>query len=161
MATEALEMLEARPDLEVIIVPVGGGSGAAGCCLAAKGIKPGVEVIGVQAEAAPAAYESWKQGRMVEAPARTLAEGLATGAAFHYPQAIMGKYLDDFLLVSEEELKQAMLWLIERAHTLAEGAGAASLALAYRIRKRLKGKMVGIVCSGGNISLEQLRMVVG
>ena len=161
VATEALEMLSVRPDLEVIIVPVGGGSGAAGCCLAAKSLKPGIQVIGVQAQAAPAAHESWKQGRMVAVPSRTAAEGLATGAAFHYPQAIMARLLDDFLLVTEEEIAQAVVWYLERAHTLAEGAGAAALALAYKIRDRLKGKKVGIICSGGNISLEQLRGVVG
>ncbi len=161
VGTEALEMLSVRPDLEVIIVPVGGGSGAAGCCLAAKGLKPGIKVIGVQAEGAPAAYESWKKGEMVEAGCRTFAEGLATGAPFHYPQAIMAKLLDDFLLVSEEEIRQAVQWYLEKAHTLAEGAGAAALALAYKIRDRLKGKKVGIVCSGGNIRMEQLRMVLG
>lgn len=160
VATEALEMLEVRPDLEVIIVPVGGGSGAAGCCLAAKALKPGIEVIGVQSEAAPAAYETWKQGKMVEIPSHTMAEGLATGTAFHYPQAILGNYLDNFHLVTEEELQKATLWLLERAHTLAEGAGAAALAMAYKIREQLKGKKVGIICSGGNISLEQLKMVV-
>ncbi len=159
VGTEAVEMLEVRPDLEVIIVPVGGGSGAAGCCLAAKGLKPGIKVIGVQAEGAPSAYLSWEKGEMVEAGCATFAEGLATGAPFHYPQAIMAKLLDDFLLVSDQEIIQAVKWYLERAHTLAEGAGAASLALAYKIRDQLKGKKVGIVCSGGNISLEQLRMV--
>ncbi len=161
VATEALEMLEARPDLNVIIVPVGGGSGAAGCCLAAKALKPEIEVIGVQSEAAPAAYETWKRGQMVEIPSRTMAEGLATGAAFQYPQAIMGRYLDDFHLVTEAELQQAILWYLERAHTLTEAAGAAALALAYKIRKQLKGKTVGVICSGGNISLEQLERVMG
>jgi threonine dehydratase len=161
VATEALEMLEARPDLEVIIVPIGGGSGAAGCCLAAKALKPGIQVIGVQAEASPAAYETWKQGKMVELPSHTMAEGLATGAAFHYPQAIMAKYLDDFMLVTEGEISQAVFWYLEKAHTLAEGAGAATLALAYKIRDRLAGKKVGIICSGGNLSMDQLKMVVG
>ena len=161
VATEALEMLEVRPDLEVIIVPVGGGSGAAGCCLAANALKPEIEVIGVQSEASPAAYETWKQGKMVEIPSHTMAEGLATGTAFHYPQAIMARYLNDFYLVTERELQQAILWYLERAHPLTEGAGAAALALAYKIRGRLKDKKVGIICSGGNISLEQLRTVVG
>ena len=157
VATETLEMLQDEPDLQVLIVPIGGGSGAAGASMVARTINPAIRIIGVQAAASPAAYESWKQGRLIEAPNRTLAEGLATGRAFELPQTILRQMLDDFLLISEEEILQAIVWLIERAHTLAEGAGAASLAAAYRLRSELKGKKVGIVCSGGNVSLEQLK----
>lgn len=157
VATSALEMLEDQPELDVIIVPIGGGSGAAGACIVAGTMKPTLRVIGVQAEASPAAYESWKQGTLVEVPNRTKAEGLATGHAFALPQEIMTRMLHEFVLVSEEEIRQAMVWYIERAHTLAEGAGAASLAAAYQLREELRGKKVGIVCSGGNVSLEQLR----
>ncbi|OLB63840.1 MAG: hypothetical protein AUH94_02910 [Ktedonobacter sp. 13_2_20CM_2_54_8] len=89
-----------------------------------------------------------------------MAEGLATGRAFELPQEIMRQMLHEFMLVSEEEIMQAMVWLLERAHTLAEGAGAASLAAAYRLRNELQGKKVGIVCSGGNASLEQLKKVL-
>lgn len=162
VATETLEMLEDEPGLQVIIVPVGGGSGAAGACITAHGVNPTIRVIGVSAEASPAAYESWRQGKLVEAPNRTVvAEGLATGVGFALPQAILGENLDDFVLVSDQEILQAMVWMIERAHTLAEGAGAASLAAAYRLRSELKGKKVGLVCSGGNVSLEQLRRALG
>ncbi len=157
VATEVLEMLEDEPEMQVIIVPIGGGSGAAGACIAAHAINPAVRVIGVQSEASPAAYESWRQRRLVSAPNRTLAEGLATGVAFELPQEIMWQSLHDFLLITEEEIMQAMIWMIERAHTLAEGAGAASLAAAYRMREELQGKKVGLICSGGNSSLEHLR----
>jgi threonine dehydratase len=157
VATEVLEMLEDEPELQVIIVPIGGGSGAAGACIAGHAINPAIRVIGVQSEASPAAYESWRQRRLVSAPNRTLAEGLAPGVAFELPQEIMWQSLHDFLLVTEEEIMQAMVWMIERAHTLAEGAGAASLAAAYRMREELKGKKVGLVCSGGNTSLEHLK----
>lgn len=157
VATEVLEMLEDEPELQVIIVPIGGGSGAAGACIAANAINPAIRVIGVQSEASPAAYESWRQRRLISAPNRTLAEGLATGTAFELPQEIMWQSLHDFLLVTEEEIMQAMVWTIERAHTLAEGAGAASLAAAYRLREELHGKKVGLICSGGNASLEHLR----
>jgi len=160
VATETLEMLEDEPDLEVIIVPLGGGSGAAGTCIVARTLNPSIRVIGVQSEASPAAYESWRQGRLVEMPNRTMAEGLATGVAFELPQEIMRQMLREFMLVSEEEIMQAMVWMLERAHTLAEGAGAASLAAAYRLRDELRGKKVGIVCSGGNASLEQLKRVL-
>ncbi|HJZ67623.1 MAG TPA: threonine/serine dehydratase [Blastocatellia bacterium] len=157
VATEALEMLEDEPHLEVVFVPVGGGSGAAGVCIAADAINPSIRVIGVQSEASPAAYESWRQKRLVEAPNKTFAEGLATGTAFALPQAILWDRLKEFVLVSEQEIMQAMVWMIERAHTLAEAAGAAPLAAAYRMRDGLRGKRVGLVCSGGNTSIEQLQ----
>ncbi len=160
VGTEGLEMLEDEPDLDVIFVPIGGGSGAAGVCIAAHAINPTIQVIGVQSEASPAAFETWRQRRLVTAPNHTFAEGLATGVAFELPQEIMREHLHDFLLVGESDIKQAMVWMIERAHTLAEGAGAASLAGAYRMREKLQGKKVGLVCSGGNTSLEHLRMAL-
>src|SRR2546429_6989863 len=160
VATEALEMLEDEPGLEVIIVPIGGGSGAAGVSIVAHAVNPHIQVIGVQSEASPAAYETWRQRRLIEAPNRTFAEGLATGVAFELPQKIMRELLYDFMLVSEEEIMRSMVWMIERAHTLAEAAGAASLAAAYRMRDTLKGKKVGLICSGGNTSLEHLRLAL-
>jgi threonine dehydratase len=160
VATEVLEMLEAQPTLQVIIVPIGGGSGAAGACIVAHAVNPTIRVIGVQSEASPAAYRSWRQRRLVEAPNRTLAEGLATGTAFALPQAILWEALDDFVLLPDEEILQAMVWMVERAHTLAEAAGATPLAAAYHLRNELKGKKVGLVCSGGNTSLEQLRQAL-
>ncbi len=160
VATEALEMLEAEPELRVIIVPVGGGSGAAGCSIVARAINPEITVIGVQSEASPAAYESWRQKQLVDAPNRTSAEGLATGTAFALPQKILWDLLDDFMLLSEEEILRAMAWMVERAHTLSEAAGAAPLAAAYRLRDNLAGKKVGLVCSGGNTSVEQLKQAL-
>ena len=160
VGTEGLEMLEDEPDLDVIFVPIGGGSGAAGVCIAAHAINPAIQVIGVQSEASPAAYETWREHRLVTAPNRTFAEGLATGVAFELPQEIMRERLHDFLLVAESDIMQAMVWMIERAHTLAEGAGASALAGAYRMRDALKGKKVGIICSGGNTSLEHLRLAL-
>lgn len=161
VATEALEMLEDEPGLDAIIVPVGGGSGAAGVCIGATAVNPGVRVIGVQSQAAPAAYESWRQRSRVEAPNRTFAEGLATAVPFDLPQQILRALLKEFMLVSDEEIMRAMVWMIERAHTLAEGAGAAPLAAAYSMRDELRGKKVGLVCSGGNTSLEHLKMALG
>ena len=160
VGTEALEMLEDQPDLDIIFVPIGGGSGAAGVGIAAHAINPAIQIIGVQSEASPAAYETWKQRRLVTAPNRTFAEGLATGVAFELPQAIMREHLHDFLLLSEEEIMRAMLWMIERAHTLAEGAGASALAGAHRMRDELRGKKVGVICSGGNTSTEHLRLAL-
>ena len=157
VGTETLEMLEDEPRLEVLIVPIGGGSGAAGACITARGVDPAIRVIGVQAAASPAAYESWRQKRVVSMPNRTFADGLATGTGFGLPQAILWEMLPEFVLLEEEEILQAMVWMLERAHTLAEPAGAAALAGAYRLREELAGKKVGIVCSGGNASLQHLR----
>jgi threonine dehydratase len=157
VATETLEMLEDEPGLTTIIVPIGGGSGAAGACIAAKAINPAIKVIGVQSALSPAAYESWRQRAVVCAPNHSIAEGLATGAGFAMPQSVLWELLDDFVLVDDEEIVQAMRWMVELAHTLCEGAGASSLAAAYQLRHMLAGQKVGIVCSGGNASLEQLR----
>ena len=160
VATEVLEMLEDQPDLRVILVPVGGGSGAAGACIVARAVSPKIRVVGVQSESSPAAYQSWKERKLVEAPNRTLAEGLATGTAFSLPQRILWEHLDDFLLLSDQEILRAVVWMVERAHTLAEAAGAASLAGAYHLRDELQGKKVGLICSGGNVSLAQLKQAL-
>jgi threonine dehydratase len=160
VATEALEMLEDEPGLDVVIVPVGGGSGAAGVCIAARAIKPSMRVIAVQSDRSPAAYQSWRQRRLVEASNRTVAEGLATGAAFALPQQILCDLLEEFVLVSDEEILKSMVWMIERAHTLAEAAGAAPLAAAHQMRDSLRGKKVGLICSGGNTSIEQLKQAL-
>jgi threonine dehydratase len=157
VATATLEMLEDEPGIDLIFVPIGGGSGAAAACLAAKTLRPEIRVIGVQSESSPAAYESWVQHTLTTAPNHTFAEGLATGTAFELPQKMLWDSLDDFLLVSDDEIRQAMLWMIERAHTLAEAAGAASLAAAYRMRDQLGDSKVALICSGGNTSLEHLR----
>ena len=94
------------------------------------------------------------------APNRTFAEGLATGSAAELTQRILREQLHDFVLVSDAEIRQAMVWMIERAHTLAEGAGASALAAAYAMRERLSGRKVALICSGGNCSLEHLRQVL-
>ena len=157
VGTYALEILEDLPDVETIIVPVGGGSGAAGVCTVVKTLNPAVEVIAVQAAAAPAAYRSWRAKKLVEDKMETFAEGLATRTAFALPQRILWEHLDDFALVSEDELRQAIVLMLEQTHNLAEGAGAASLAAAVRLKARLAGRKVALVLSGGNLSVEKLR----
>lgn len=157
VGTQALEILEMLPDVEAILVPVGGGSGASGTCLVAKAANPAIQVIGVQAEAAPAAYRTWKERHRVEAPMETFAEGLATRAPFDMPQAILQRDLADFVLVSEAELRSAMRLAIEKTRNLVEGAGAAALAGALKLRDRLRGKRIALIFSGGNVTLESLR----
>jgi threonine dehydratase len=157
VGTETLELLEKVPDLDVLYVPIGGGSGAAGACIVAKTVNPKLRVIGVQSEKSPAAYESWRSGTVEIRPNHTFAEGLATGFGFELPQEIIHKYLDDFVLVSDELIMQGMVWMLERAHTLAEAAGASPLAGIYQARNQLQGQTVGMICSGGNTSLEHLQ----
>ncbi len=156
VATYTLEILEAQPDTEVIVVPVGGGSGAAGACVVAKAARPSIEVIGVQAEAAPAAYRSWQARALVADATATFAEGLATRTAFELPQQILWELLDDFVLVSEDALKAATRLMIEKTRNLVEPAGAAALAAVLSTPGRFAGRRVAIVCSGGNISPAQL-----
>jgi threonine dehydratase len=157
VGTHTLEILETLPDVDVIIVPVGGGSGASGACLVAKAVNPAIEVIGVQSDAAPAAYLTWKNRTATQSYMRSEAEGLATRAPFMLPQRIMWQYLDDFILVSDEELRQAVTLYLEKAKTLSELAGAASLAAALKLQDRIMGKKVALILSGGNISPEKLR----
>jgi threonine dehydratase len=163
VATHTLELLEEQPDVEVILVPIGGGSGAAGACIAAKSIRPGIEVIGVQSAAAPTAHDSWRAGEPLERPNTTVAEGLSTRTAFELPQRILREMLDDFVLVSDEDLLAAVRIMIEKTRTLVEPAGAAALAagMSPSVASRLAGRRVALICSGGNISPAQLRRVLG
>lgn len=156
VATHTLELLEAQPDIDVIIVPIGGGSGAAGACLAAKAINPAIRVITVQASGAPAAYLSWRDRAWRTAEIHTFAGGLATGEPFMLTQQILWQHLDEFVLVDDVELMVAVRLFLEKAKTLAEPAGAASLAAALKVRATLQGKKVALILSGGNISPTEL-----
>ena len=158
VATHTLEILETQPDIDVIFAPVGGGSGCAGACLVAKTVNPQIQVIGVAATGAPAGYLSWQAHAARTAPIATIAAGLATGAPFMMPQAIMWQHLDDFVLVDDEEMIQAVRIYLEKAKTLAELAGAAPLAAALNLRERLAGKRIALILSGGNASLEELAL---
>jgi threonine dehydratase len=161
VGTLYLEIMEEVPDVDAIIVPIGGGSGAAAACMVAKALSPKVKVIGVQAEKAPAVYLSWKNNRLMEtASADTFAEGLATRVAFTLTFGILSRMIDDIVLVSEEELKKAILTLLETTHQLAEGAGAASTAAAFKMRKQLQGKKVALPLTGGNLTLKKLGKIL-
>ena len=159
VATYAMEILEDCPSMDVIIVPVGGGSGASGCCLVKEAVNPELQIIGVQAEKAPAAYLSWKNKRIVKDIMETAAEGLATEIGYELTQEILQEFLTDFILVSEEEMVQAILIYIELVRNLAEEAGASPLAAALKIKERIKGKNVALVLTGSNISMERLKQI--
>ncbi len=161
VATYALELLETAPELDAIYVPVGGGSGASGCCIVGHAVRPGLKVIGVQSAHAPAVYESWKTGSHVTTDtADTFAEGLATLSPFELPLGILRRELDDFVLVTDDELRDAIRMLLTYTHNIAEGAGAAAFAAAWREREKWQGKNVGVIMSGGNLTMEQLRDIL-
>jgi threonine dehydratase len=160
VATQTLEIVEEQPEIDTIIGPVGGGSGMAGACVVAESIGPRLQVIGAQAAAAPAAYRSWAEKRLVEDRMATAAEGVATRVGFEFTQEILRKRLNDFVLVSEEEIRQATIGMIEGTRSMVEGAGAVPLAAALKIKDRLDGRKVALICSGGNISTPQLRALL-
>ncbi|MEQ4204887.1 pyridoxal-phosphate dependent enzyme [Actinopolymorpha sp. B9G3] len=160
VGTAYLELLTAAPDLDVIVVPVGGGSNAAAASLVVRTLAPHIEVIGVQSDAAPAAHDSWHAGHLVERPNRTEVEGLSTGRGFALTQQLMRDGLAGFVLVSDNDIRAAQRLLLSHAHTLAEGAGAAGLAVVLGDPPRFAGRQVGIACTGANASLDQLRSLL-
>ena len=148
--TVGLEMLRAVPDLDTLIVAVGGGGLLAGMATAAKAIKPGIEIVGVQTSRFPAMVNAIK-GTHHPQGSSTIAEGIAVGTPGVIPQAIIKRLVDDLVLVEEGDIEQAMVMLLEIEKTLVEGAGAAGLAALLKYPARFKGKKVGLVLCGGNI----------
>lgn len=152
VGTVSLEIFEDLPDVDFIFAPAGGGSCASGTCIVAKHLKPNVQVIAVQSEAAPAMWHAWKNHSLNEYPTmKTEHEGLATRVPFALPNSILWDLLDDFVLATDEEINEAIRWLAINAKQIAEGAGAASLAGAIKLRDRLQGKKVVGILTGGNI----------
>ena len=128
--------------------------------IVAKTINPRIELIAVQSAQAPAMQHSWVAGRPVTADAHTVADGLALSVPFENTRRILRKYLDDFVLVDDGAIEAAILLLLEHTHNLAEGAGAAALAAALKLRDRLAGKNVVLVMTGGNLSIDRLRKLL-
>lgn len=160
-ATMGIEIFEELPDVDVIIAPIAGGSGCAALARVIEGINPDVELIGVQAERMPSFYESWRQGKKVIVPkAETVAEGLAARSVFEVPYLILKDKIKEVVLLSEEELLEGVRTALRHTQNLAEIAGAASLAGAFKIKERLGGKKVVAVMTGGNMSLARLTQVL-
>ncbi|MDH4049188.1 MAG: threonine/serine dehydratase [Gammaproteobacteria bacterium] len=155
--TVAMEMLEQCPKgLDVLFVPVGGGSLAAGTVTVVKALSPNTRIIAVQAENAPAFHHAWHSKKYLPmVAARTIADGLATRVPVRYTLSMM-QDLDDFVLVSEEEICGAIRCYVETIHHLVEGGGAAPLAAALRMKAQLEGKRVGLILSGSNIDQASL-----
>jgi threonine dehydratase len=161
VGTIGLEILLMQPHMEAIIVPVGGGSGAAGISIAAKAINPNIRVIAVQSVHATVAYDSWRERRILSSNVcTTFADGMATRQAFELTQSVLVRNLDDFVLVSDDELRTAIRMLFDYTHNIAEGAGAASLAAAVKLKDVLKGKKVALDLSGGNLTAEMLKSIL-
>ena len=153
-ATAYLELLRRYPDLEVLYVPVGSGTGASGACVVRDALAPGCRVVAVQSESAPAAYQAWRTGAPAEAPCLTRSSGLATGRSFALPQSVLAGRLDDFVLVSDDDLDVAAGFLASHAHTLAETAGAAGLAGLLADPDR--PDRCAVVVTGGNASADEV-----
>jgi len=161
VGTYALEIFEELPDADVVIVPIGGGSGACGCAIVRTALGSRAKIIGVQAANADAFARSWRgPSRVVGEKAGTFAEGMATRVTFDLTFGILAKELDDIVTLSEEELADGIRLALRTTHNLAEGAGAASLAAAMKVRSTLAGKKVVCVMSGGNIDSSTLTRIL-
>jgi threonine dehydratase len=157
--TIAIEMLAAMPDLDVLLVPIGGGGLISGMAVAAKTLKPAIEIIGVQAALYPSMYNLIK-GLQLPMRGDTLAEGIAVKAPGRITSEIVGALVDDIVLVTEQQIEQALSLLITIEKTVTEGAGAAGLAAILANEERFQGLAVGLVLSGGNIDTRLLSGVL-
>ncbi|WP_025028012.1 threonine ammonia-lyase, partial [Caldalkalibacillus mannanilyticus] len=160
VGTEFIEIMRDLPDVHTVILPIGGGSELAAGVTVLKEINPAIEIIAVQAEASKAAYLSWERKKILTAENKTFAGGFATGAAFDIPFEIYKDKLQDFVLLSEEEIKTGMKLSLEYTRQVAEGAGAASIMAAIKMRQQLQGEKVVLQMSGCNTDLSILKEVV-
>jgi len=162
VGTYALEVFEDLPDADVILVPIGGGSGACGLITVRNALCARAKIIGVGAANADGVYRSWKgPERVVGAAANTFAEGIATRVSFDLPFSIYKPYLDDFVQLTEDELAAGVRMALKTTHNLAEGAGSASIAAASKRRDQLAGQRVVCIMSGGNLDAAKLKWVLG
>jgi threonine dehydratase len=159
--TIGLELYEQNPDLEAVIVPVGGGGLIAGIALALKTLKPGIRIIGVQSEAVPSMKTALTNGAPTRVPpAMTIADGIAVRQVGETPFALVKEFVDDIVTVSEAEIAKAVLVLLEIEKTVAEGAAAVPLAALLNQKISLSGKNVGLIISGGNIDMNLISRII-
>jgi threonine dehydratase len=156
VGTEFLEIVEDLPDIDVMIVPLGGGSEVAAAITTLRALRPEVEIIAVQAERSSAAYKSWIGKRICESPNGTFAGGFATGTAYETPFEIYKNALSDFVLLTEDEIYDAMGLACYYTHNFTEGAGAATIMAAIKLRDMLRGKKVVLQMSGANAAPQEL-----
>ena len=161
VGSAAIEVLEVQaPETEIVVVPVGGGSGACGWIAARDGLQHEAEIWATQSLQAPAVHDSWRSGHLLERSNTTFAEGLATAMPFEDPLSLLRQGLNDFLVVDDSAIADAMRKLIDLAHILAEPAGACSVAAAYQSIDRIRDRRIVLVISGANVTREQLKSVL-
>lgn len=158
--TLALELLADAPDLDAILVPVGGGGLISGIAVVAKAMRPNLRVIGVQATGSPAMAESFREGRLMTAPSSTIADGIAVKRPGAIPFDLINRLVDDVITVDDEAIARAIVLLLERHKLLAEGAGATALAAVLQGEIPARLRRVGVVVSGGNIDPNLLGKVL-
>ncbi|WP_428634936.1 threonine ammonia-lyase [Sedimenticola sp.] len=157
VGTEFIEIIEALADVDAVIVPIGAGSEAAAATVVLKTINPKIEIFGVQAERSSAAYRSWQSGKIESADNKTFAGGFATGIAYQTPFEIYKNNLTDFIILSEEEIYEGIALAGYYTHNYLEGAGAASIMAALKLKDQLTGKKVVLQFSGCNASSEEIK----
>jgi threonine dehydratase len=156
-----LELLEQCPDMEAIVVPIGGGGLIGGVACAVKSINPRIRIIGVETEAIPSMKAALANGEPVTvAPGTTIADGIAVRRAGKLTLPLVQKYVDEIVTVEEEEIANAILVLLEREKTLAEGAGASAMAALLQRKTSLKNKRTVVVICGGNIDVTLLSRII-
>jgi len=156
VGTEFLEVIEALPDIDAMIIPIGAGSEAAAAVTVLKSINPEIAIYAVQAEKSSAAYMSWKAGEIKSADNSTFAGGFATGIGYDVPFNIYKSSLADFILLSEAEIYEGIALAGYYTQNLVEGAGASTLMAAMKLKNKLKGKRVVLQFSGCNASPEEI-----
>ncbi|MEX2270037.1 MAG: threonine dehydratase [Vicinamibacterales bacterium] len=162
VGTYGLEIFEALAGIDVVFVPIGGGSGACGLITVRNALGLKTRIVGVGAANADAVYRSWRgPDRIVGTSAATFAEGMATRVTFDLTFGLLKQYLDDFVVLSEEELAEGVRMALRCTHNLAEGAGAAAIAAAMKQRDQLQGRRVVAIMSGGNLDTATLRRILG
>ena len=161
VGTEFVEIIEAVPDLDAVILPIGAGSEAAAAVTVLKSINPDIEIYAVQAQSSAAAFRSWQAGEVLSAPNTTFAGGFATGIAYEVPFNLYKDSLADFVVLSEEEIYEAIALAGYYTHNLVEGAGASTIMAAIKLQEQLRGKKVVLQFSGANASPEEVRKAYG
>ena len=161
VGTMHLEIFEERPEIDIVINPIGGGSGASGACTVYKTLNPRIKVIGVQAEGASAFYQSWKEGAITKpTKVTTAAEGLATANAYDLPFKVLQGLIDDVILVSDDELRRAVKTIFLATGQVAELSGAATTAAAFKLKEQLTGRKVALPLTGGNIQHDHFASIL-
>ncbi|WP_346349193.1 threonine ammonia-lyase [Shewanella electrodiphila] len=156
VGTEFLEIIEDIPDIDAVILPLGGGSEVASAVTVLKSISPRISIYAVQAELSSAAYQSWSSKEIVASSNQTFAGGFATGTAYETTFNIYRDKLDDFVLLSEQEILQGIALAAHHTKNLVEGAGSSTIMAAWKLRKQLAGKKIVLQFSGSNASPDEL-----